>query len=391
MENSDCSKLNECQHASLCFKSDCSRMIPIFQPSFAENEKVFLNECIDTGWISSQGKFVDRFEEAFANRAGVHHATTASNCTAALHLSMAALGIGPGDEVLCPDLTFIAPANMIALTGARPILVDVEPTSWAIDPELMVAALGPNTKAVVVVHPFGHAADMDPIMEIARAHDLIVIEDVAEAIDATYKGTPVGTIGDVSCYSFFANKIMTTGEGGMVLSKDAAVDKTLRIYRDHGMSRERRYHHVVPGFNYRMTNMQAAIGLAQLERLDQIQAKRTAQAELYAQLFAGNERAEWRPSEDWSGGVHWLATLTLADPLWRDPLMVHMSEIGIEGRPMINPVHEAVHFATEYNAERFPVSRDISHRSLHVPSSTGLTDAEIIFIAESIKAWLAQR
>ncbi len=366
-------------------------MIPIFQPSFTSREKAYLTECIDTGWISSQGRFVEQFEAAFAAHASMPHAVTTSNCTTALHLVLAALGVGPGDEVLCPDLTFIAPANMIAWCGAKPVLVDVEPVSWAMNPALIEAALSERTKAIIVVHPFGHAADMDPIMELARAHGLHVVEDVAEAIDAEYRGVKVGTIGDAACYSFFANKIMTTGEGGIVLARDAAFDKQLRIYRDHGMSRERRYHHVVSGFNYRMTNMQAAIGLAQLERLDEIARKREAQAAHYAERFAGSNHVTWRPSAPWCRPVHWLATITLQSEMLRGPLLAHLSECGIEGRPMIFPVHDAVPFRGDNKASNFPVSREVSYRSLHLPSSTELSVDEIDYIADVVIDWVAKR
>ncbi|MSO89948.1 MAG: DegT/DnrJ/EryC1/StrS family aminotransferase [Rhodospirillaceae bacterium] len=367
-------------------------MIPIFEPLFEGRERDLLRECIETGWISSQGRFIGEFEAAFARRAGMPFAVVTSSCTTALHLALEALEIGPGDEVICPDLTFIAPANMIRLTGATPVLVDIDPISWGIDPAAMRAALTPRTRAVIVVHAFGHPADMDPILAIAREGGLKVIEDVAEAPDALYRGRVVGTLGDLACYSFFANKIMTTGEGGMVICRDPALDQRLRILRDHGMSREQRYVHVLPGYNYRMTNMQAAIGLAQLERLDSIHARRNAQAALYAKRFKDNRRIAWRPAADWCRPVHWLATVTLAAPEWRDPLLAHLKDQDIEGRPMIFPVHEAAPYRAANNPNRFPVSRSISYRSLHLPSSTGLGDgAEVGRICDTVLEWLDRR
>jgi perosamine synthetase len=268
------------------------------------------------------------------------------------------------------------------------VLVDVDPIHWGIDPAALRAALTPRTRAVVVVHAFGHAADMDPILAAARAHDLKVIEDVAEAPGALYKDRPVGAFGDAACYSFFANKIMTTGEGGMVVCRDAALDKRLRVLRDHGMSRERRYVHILPGYNYRMTNMQAAIGLAQLERLDAIQSRRDAQARFYARRFAGNPHLAWRPNAPWCRPVHWLATVTLRRAELRDPLLAHLKERGIDGRPMIFPVHRAEHFRKGHAPDSFPVTASVSARSLHLPSSTTLGEDVLDRVADTVLDWL---
>ena len=363
-------------------------MIPIFEPVFEGREREFLRECIETGWISSQGRFIGEFETAFARRCGMPFAVATSSCTTALHLALDALGIGDGDEVLCPDLTFIAPANMIRLTGATPVLVDVDPTSWGMDPAAMRAALTPRTRAMIVVHAFGHPADMDPILAVAQERGLKVIEDVAEAPDALYKGRPVGTFGDAACYSFFANKIMTTGEGGMVTCRDAALDKTLRILRDHGMSREQRYVHILPGYNYRMTNMQAAVGLAQLEQLDDIHARRNDQAAQYANRFKNNLHVTWRPTADWCRPVHWLATITLRRAELRDPLLTHLKDRGIEGRPMIFPIHMAEQFKKNGGPDATPVATSISLRSLHLPSSTNLTPEAVNAVADEVLAWL---
>ncbi len=365
-------------------------MIPIFEPSLGGGERAYLLECVDTGWISSRGRFIAAFEDAFAGRHGMAHGIACSNCTAALHLALAALGIGPGDEVLCPDLSFVAPANMIALTGATAVLVDVEPDSLAIDPERMREMITPATRAVIVVHPFGHAADMDPIMAIARDHGLRVIEDTAEAPGAAYRDRLLGTIGDVSCFSFYANKILTTGEGGMVLCNDAALDQALRIHRDHGMSRDHRYRVAAPGHNYRMTNMQAAIGLAQLERFDAILARRADQAAQYRHRLAEAPCAKWRKTLPWCTPVHWLATITLEDPAARDPLLDHLGRNGIDARQMIFPVHEAVHLRARFDESAFPVATAVSYRSLHLPSGTELGSEDIDRVSDVVLAWLAR-
>ncbi|MDA2909512.1 DegT/DnrJ/EryC1/StrS family aminotransferase [Nitrospiraceae bacterium AH_259_D15_M11_P09] len=365
-------------------------MIPIFAPVFKERERDLLLECIDTGWISSQGRFIPYFEEQFAAWNGMRYGVATSSCTTALHLVLVSLGIGPGDEVLCPDLTFIAPANMIRLAGLKPVFVDVEEPGWGLNPEHLEHKVNPRTRAVMVVHPLGHAADMDPIMELAREHGLKVIEDVAEAPGAEYKGRRVGTFGDASCYSFFANKIMTTGEGGIILTNDPELNEWLRIYRDHGMSRKERYVPIAAGFNYRMTNMQAAVGVAQMERLDEILQVRARQAEVYKGVFADNPRAVWRPVAEWCRPVHWMATITLRDASLRlrDPLLAHMREKGIDCRQMVYPVHMAEPYKEVNDPEEFPVSTSVSLRSLHLPSSLGLKPEEIKYIAETALEWL---
>jgi len=362
-------------------------VIPIFEPTLTGREREYLLHAIDTGWISSQGEYIARFEEQFAAWHGMPHAVAVSNCTTALHLALDALGVGPGDEVLCPDLTFIAPANMIRLAGATPVLVDVEPGSWAIDPVRLAEKISVRSRAIIVVHPFGHAADMDPILTLAERHGLKVIEDNAEAPGGRYRGRLLGTIGDVSCYSFFANKIITSGEGGMVMTRDSTLDKALRVRRDHGMSRERRYFHEVVGYNYRMTNMQAAVGLAQFERLDAITAERAEQAERYRHLLA-DPRIAWRPSQPWCDPVHWLATITLRRAELRDPLLAHLKREGIDCRQMVFPVHTAVPYASSHADADFPVSMDISFRSLHLPSSTSLESADLERVCDAVLGWV---
>lgn len=363
-------------------------MIPIYSPSFNKEEKENLLECIDTGWISSQGNLIEKFECDFASWNKMQYGVTTSSCTSALHLALVALGVGKGDEVICPDLTFIAPANMICLAGALPVLVDVNAVNWGIDPAKLEEKITIKTKAIIVVHAFGHSADMDPILAIAKKYNLYVIEDVAEAPGAMYKNNMVGTMGDVACYSFFANKIMTTGEGGMVLSNSASIDKQLRIYRDHGMSREKRYVHVVVGFNYRMTNMQAAVGVGQLQHLDQVLIKRNNQENIYKKLFADSEKITWRPKEDWCKTVHWMSTITLQSEELRNPLLEHMQSKEIDCRQMIYPVHMADPYKDNNDTNEFPVSKSISLRSLHLPSSLDLKEDEQIRIADIVRNWI---
>jgi perosamine synthetase len=363
-------------------------LIPIYSPSFNKEEKDNLLECINTGWISSQGGFITQFEDEFSSWNQMQYGVATSSCTSALHLTLVSLGIGKNDEVICPDLTFIAPTNMIRWSGASPVLVDVDATNWGIDSTKLEEKITDKTKAIIVVHAFGHSADMDPILEIAKKYNLYVIEDVAEAPGAEYKGKKVGTMGDASCYSFFANKIMTTGEGGMVLSNNVFLDKQLRTYRDHGMSPERRYVHVVAGFNYRMTNMQAAVGVGQVQHLDEVLLKRASQEDIYKRLFSGNKKVTWRPKEDWCKTVHWMSTITLQSEDLRDPLLGYMQSKGVDCRQMIYPVHMAEPYKNSNDPNDFPVSRSISLRSLHLPSSLNLKEDEQIRITDLIQSWI---
>ena len=363
-------------------------MIPIFEPFLTGNEKKYLMDCIDTTWISSQGEYILKFEKALADYHGMKHAIVTSNCTTALHLSLKTLGIGPGDEVICPDLTFIAPANMVILSGAKLVLVDIHPETLTIDPNLIEKRITKNTKAIIVVHQFGHAAHMDEIMAIANNYGLKVIEDNAESIGAKYKGKLLGTLGNVSTYSFFGNKIITTGEGGAVLTNDEYTAIRCRELRDHGMSHKKKYHHIDLGFNYRMTNMQAAIGLAQVEKLDEILNMRKKQMDWYYNELSDVQSITLRKYADWCEPVHWMMTITLDKYYNRDEFLVYMKNKGIECRQMINPVHYAEHFNGLYLSHEFQNSISASKYSVHLPSGLGLSNSQIDEIANCIKKYL---
>ncbi len=366
-------------------------MIPVFEPLLGENETRYVNRCLETNWISSQGEYIKTFEERLAAFHGVKHAVVTSNCTTALHLALLAKGLGPGDEVLCPDLTFIAPANMIVLAGAKLVLVDIDPETLTIDPAKAACKITSRTKAIMVVHQFGHAAHMDEIMALAREHGLAVIEDNAESLGGRYRGKLLGTIGDAACLSFFANKIITTGEGGAVVTDDDGLAEKCQILRDHGMSRSVRYHHVDLGYNYRMTNLQAAIGLAQLERLPEILARRMGQMEHYYRLLKEVEGCSLRPFAAWTTPVHWLMTLTLAERFRRDDFIAFMRGQGVDCRQMVNPVHRADHFIKLHDEAEFPNSVRLSTQSVHLPSSTSLTGEQIESIVERVKGFLQTR
>lgn len=247
-----------------------TRFTPIAEPSLDNTEYRYLMDAFTSTWISSRGKYIDQFEEEFAKYIGCQHGVAVSNGTVAIHLALKALGIGEGDEVIIPDLTFAATINAVLLANATPVLVDIDAGSWTISVDEIKKAITPKTKVIMPVHVYGQACDMESIMEIAKAHNLKVIEDCAEAHGAEFKNQRIGSFGDIATFSFFANKIITTGEGGMCMTNSAELDDKMRQLRDHGMSREKKYWHEEIGFNYRMTNLQAAIGCAQLEKIDDL-------------------------------------------------------------------------------------------------------------------------
>ena len=255
-------------------KKDKAMKIPVYQPELLGNEKKYVNDCLDTTWISSRGKYVPLFEDKLAEYTGARHAVSVCNGTVAIHLALLALGIGPGDEVIVPTLTYIASVNPIVIVGAKPVFVDSCRDSWQADPEDIRRKITPQTRAIIVVHLYGHPAKMDEIMRIAKEHDLFVIEDCAEAFASRYQGQHVGTFGDIGTFSFYANKTITTGEGGMVITNDGTLhDRMLRL-KGQGLAKYRTYWHDIIGFNYRMTNICAAIGVAQLEQADSIVEKK---------------------------------------------------------------------------------------------------------------------
>lgn len=263
--------------------------IPVAEPLVGEKELEYVTDCIKTNWISSAGKYVVKFEEMFSEFCGTRYGVATSNGTTALHLALTVLGIGKGDEVIVPTLTFVATANAARYCNADAVFVDSEPRTWNMDPEKIEEKITSRTKAIIPVHLYGHPADMDPILDIAEDHDLYVIEDAAEAHGAEYKGKKVGSLGDIGTFSFYGNKLITTGEGGMLVSDNEELIEKARIYRDHGMSPERRYWHPVIGYNYRLTNIQAAIGVAQVEKVDRIIEAKRRNAALYTSLLSDIE------------------------------------------------------------------------------------------------------
>ncbi|MBW2003581.1 MAG: aminotransferase class I/II-fold pyridoxal phosphate-dependent enzyme [Deltaproteobacteria bacterium] len=365
--------------------------IPVAKTLLAGNEAVYVNECIATNWVSSQGHFVRRFEREFAAFCGVSKAVATCNGTAALHLALAALEVGPGDEVIVPSLTFIATANAVRYTGATPVFVDVCPDTWTIDPVAIASAINDRTRAVIVVHLYGQPAHMDEIINLASKKEIYVIEDAAEAHGAKYKGRPVGGIGHVGCFSFFGNKILTTGEGGMLTTDDLNIIRRARILRDHGMDPERKYFHPYLGFNYRMTNLQAALGCAQLERVDDILLSKKKIYQWYIEGLKDISVLEMPPNNEWSESVYWMFSVILDEEkaqITRDQLLQALKDRNVEGRPLFYPAHLMPIYNT---GQTLPVTENLSHRGFSLPSYAGLTKQTVSLICEDIKTILRSK
>jgi perosamine synthetase len=359
-------------------------MIPVFAPWLAENARRYVLDCIDTGWISSLGAYVGRFEADFARFCEAEHAVATSNGTTALHLALAALGIGPGDEVLVPDLTFVASANAVRYTGAAPVLVDVDPRTWTLDPADAGRKVGARTRAIVVVHLYGHPADLDPLLDLARRHDLRVVEDAAEAHGARYKGRRVGAIGDVGAFSFYGNKLITTGEGGMLVTNDRALAERAAFLRDHAMDPNRHYYHPEVGFNYRIANLQAAIGCAQLEQAESILDRRKTIATAYEAGLADIPGLTHPPLMPWAESVYWMYSV-LVEPAFgldRDAVRTALRARGIDTRPFFVPLHELPPYR---NDRPFPVATRLAGAGINLPSGTALTVEEIALVCQALR------
>lgn len=361
--------------------------IPIARPSLKGNELKYVTECIIGNWISSNGKYVREFERRFSDFCAAQYGLAVSNGTVALHLALASLGIGRDDEVIVPSLTFIATANAVAYTGARPVFVDSEADTWNIDPEKIEEVITPNTKAIIPVHLYGQPAKMDEIMTIARKYDLYVIEDAAEAHGAEYKGKKVGPIGDIGCYSFFGNKIITTGEGGMLITNDRKIYDKAKILRDHGMSLNKKYWHDFIGFNYRMTNIQAAIGCAQMEKIDSILEEKQKIAQIYKKYLSGAEQLILPPDNDWSKNVYWMYPVLInkydeSEKNMRDTVLMTLQQENIESRPVFFPIHHMPPYASEIT---LPTAERISNNGIVLPSYVGIQEDEIQRICKIIR------
>ena len=359
--------------------------ISIAVPVLNGNERKYVDECIDTGWISANGRFIQEFEARFAEFCGTKYALACSNGTVTLHLALKALGIGPEDEVIMPTLTYIATANAVMYCGAKPVFVDSEPGTWNIDPDAIAEKITGRTKAIIPVHLYGLPCNMDAIREIAGRYGLAIIEDAAEAHGAKWRGETVGSMGTVGSFSFFGNKIITCGEGGMLTTDDEALYKKMKLLRSQGVDPNKRYWHTTVAYNYRMTNLQAAVGLAQLENAAWHLEQRRRVAGLYAKylptldgLVTVQEIPEGAEHVYWMNSV----LLTKAVQAERDAVMEKKEEAGVEMRPLFYPMHTMPPY--EDKTAHFPVAEALSARGINLPSHGLLTEEQVKYVVDML-------
>ncbi|MFD1179407.1 DegT/DnrJ/EryC1/StrS family aminotransferase [Paenibacillus puldeungensis] len=359
--------------------------ITLASPVLNGNERKYVLDCIDTGWISANGKYVTEFEKQFAEFCGTKHALTCANGTVALHLPLLAYGIGQGDEIIIPTFTYIATANAVKYCGATPVLVDCEKDSWNMDPKKIEEKITSKTKGIIVVHLYGHPADMGPIMEIAKKHNLFVIEDAAEAHGAEYKGQVIGSIGDVATFSFFGNKVISTGEGGMVTTNNSELAERMKLLRGQAMDPHKRYWFNEVGYNYRMTNIQAALGLGQLENIEwHLGQRRRVAAQYIDSLAQYNDLFTLQPEMPWAKHTYWMISILLSDKIKasRDEIMSLLDADGIETRPLFYPMHQMPPYFEE--DANYPVADRVSSRGFNIPTNATLTDEEIEYICSRL-------
>jgi perosamine synthetase len=358
--------------------------IPVYKPTLGGREKEYVNDCLDTTWISSKGIYVDKFEKDFSSFLGINYATSVSNGTVALQLALIAMGVGRGDEVIVPTLTYIASINAILMVGAKPVLVDSLEDTWNIDSSKIVEKITSKTKAVMIVHLYGAPCDMDPIVEICGTHKLLLIEDSAEAFGSKYHDKYVGSFGDISTFSFFGNKTITTGEGGMVVSNNKKLIEYSAYLKSQAVSPIREYWHDEVGYNFRMTNICAAIGLAQLENASKILHKKQLLALWYKEELISTP-IKFQHDIRKSLNSFWMISILVRDEIVRNGLRNFLKENLIETRPFFYPAHKMPVIKSE---EVFPVAESISKRGLNLPSFPDLTRDQVVYICDLIKRYL---
>lgn len=363
------------------------QVIPVSRPSLTGNEVRYVNECLQSNWISSIGEFVDRFESQFAASCQSRHAIACCNGTVALHLALLALGVGPEDEVLVPSLTYVATANAVRYCGANPVFVDSDRETWNLDPADAARRVTRRTKAIIAVHLYGRPAPMDEINDLARAHDLKVVEDAAEAHGAAYKGRPVGSMSDVATFSFYGNKIITCGEGGMVLTDDERLASRVRQFKGQGQDPERRYWFPVIGYNYRMTNLQAAIGLGQLEQLASFLAVRDEIEAWYREELTGLPGVILPAPASHERTVCWLFSVVLADcgQEERDGVMEFMRGEAVDTRPFFAPLHTLPPYRGLPGLGSDSVAQSLGARGVSLPTWVGMTRDHVRRICQTLR------
>jgi perosamine synthetase len=365
--------------------------LPVARPDLSGNEERYVVEAIRSSWISSTGRFVERFEREFAEVCGGSAAIAAANGTVALHLALLALEAGPGDEVLVPSLTYVAVANSVRYVGAEPVFVDVDLATWCIDPTKLAAAIGPRTRGIIAVHSYGHPADMDAIADVARERNLWVIEDAAQAHLASYKGRPVGSLGTMATFSFYGNKVLTAGEGGAVLTRVPALEAAARVLKNQGVDPKRRYFHPIVGHNFRLTNVACALLCAQLERREAILVRRREIFARYRRALDGIPGVRFQPVAEWAEVSPWLYSITIDESSFgahRDTVVERLAERGVETRPFFHPLHRLPPYEAAWRErnQALPETERLSGMGLNLPTYNALTDDDVDRVAEAVRA-----
>jgi perosamine synthetase len=368
--------------------------IPVNEPLLDGNEKKYLNKCINTGWISSEGPFVKRFEDEFSARVDRKYGVAVVNGTAAIDAAVEALGIGPGDEVILPSFTIISCLLQIVRSGAVPVLLDSDPLTWNMDVSQIEAKITPRTKAIMVVHIYGLPVDMDPVLAICNQHGLALIEDAAEMIGQTYRGRACGSFGDISTVSFYPNKHITTGEGGMILTNDNELANHCRDLRNLCFKPNQRFVHDRLGWNLRMTNLQAALGVAQLERLDEFLEKKRWIGRLYSELLADLPGVQLPLAKtDYADNIYWVYGLVLDETYGTaEAFMAELAKEGIGTRPFFYPMHQqpVLREMGFFKEDRHSVAERLYKQGFYIPSGLALTEQQIRKVAEKLKLVLLE-
>jgi len=365
-------------------------MIPLCIPEIKGNEWKYVKECIDTNWVSSAGSYVDLFEDRFREYIGSKQAVVTVNGTAALHLALVSLGIGKGDEVIVPSLTFISPVNAIKYAGAEPVFVDVCRDTFVMDATKVEEIISSNTKAIMPVHIYGHPVDMDDIMRIAKKYDLYVIEDATEALGSEYKGNKVGTIGNIGCFSFNGNKLITTGAGGMLITNNDIISERAKFLSTQTkvVNDNKSFYHPEIGYNYRMPNLLAAFGVAQLENIEMYIDIKRKNAQYYSKILSNVSGITLPVQKEWAINCHWLYSVVIEDEygISRDELIKRLESEGIEARPFFMPVHEMPPYkGCKYG--NMKITYELAEKGINLPSSVGLKKFEIDKICSIIKEY----
>lgn len=364
-----------------------NKFIPMAIPVLGKEEQDNILQAVKTGWISSQGKFVNVFENKFSSFCNCKYGVAVANGSVAIHLALASLKIGSGDEVITTPISHIATVNSIFLTGAKAVFVDSTMRNWNMDPEKIEKKITKKTKAILVVHLYGHPVDMDPVLYLARKYNLYVVEDAAEAHGAMYKKKMVGSLGNISCFSFYANKIITTGEGGMIVTNNSKLAQKAAKLRDQAYEKKRRFWHKEFGFNYRFTNLQAAIGVAQMRNIDKFINIRRKNAWLYNSLLKNTPGVTLPPEEKWAKNVYWMYSILINTKQFgmnRNNLVLELKNKGIDSRRFFYPIHKQPLYASKYKNDKYPVAEGLSLTGLNLPSGNELTSAEIKYISQAI-------